>query len=176
MSKHLAGNRSLPGRAGQFLCAIILLVPSFVAAQTRPLFNLQSTTQSPFPSDRFTVNDPRQDTGLRVNLPTPNCATNPSDCADVALLNQLDGFDLQARISIPFDGAIDPATVSSKNGFLVQLPAPLQTRPRPGRRCACGLQTQHHRHQPDYLGPGVEHACLRNPISTWTSTQTIYWW
>jgi Bacterial virulence factor lipase N-terminal len=130
MSKHVAGNHSLPGRAGQFLCAIILLVPTFVAAQTRPLFNLNlpSTTQSPFPTDRFTVNDPRQDTGVRVNLPTPNCATNPSDCADVALLNQLDGFNLQPRISIPFDGAIDPATVSSKTVFLVELPA----RFRPG--------------------------------------------
>ncbi len=125
MSKHFAGNRFPSGRAGLFLCAIILLVPSFAAAQTRPLFNLnlQSTTQSPFPSDRFTVGDPRQDTGLRVNLPTPNCTTNPSDCADVALLNQLDGFNLQPRISIPFDGAIDPATVSSKTVFLVQLPA-----------------------------------------------------
>ena len=129
MSKHFAGNRSISGRAGLFLCTIILLVPSFVAAQTRPLFNLQSTTQSPFPSDRFTVGDPRQNTGLRVNLPTPNCATNPSDCADVALLNQLDGFNPQPRISIPFDGAIDPATVSSKTVFLVQLPA----RFRPGR-------------------------------------------
>lgn len=123
MNKHSAVNHSPSGRAGLFLCAIILLVTSFAAAQTRPLFNLQSTTQSPFPSDRFTVSDSRQDTGLRVNLPTPNCATNPSDCADVALLNQLDGFNLQPRISIPFDGAIDPATVSSKTVFLVQLPA-----------------------------------------------------
>ena len=129
MSKHFAGNRFPSGRAGLFLCAIILLVPTFAAAQTRPLFNLQSTTQSPFPSDRFTVGDPRQDTGLRVSLPTPNCATNPSDCADVALLNQLDGFNPQTRISIPFDGAIDPATVSSKTVFLVQLPASF----RPGR-------------------------------------------
>jgi hypothetical protein len=129
MSRQFARNHFLQGRAGLFLCTIILLVPSFAAAQTRPLFNLQSTTQSPFPSDRFTVGDSGQNTGLRVNLPTPNCATNPSDCADVALLNQLDGFNLQPRISIPFDGAIDPATVSSKTVFLVQLPA----RFRPGR-------------------------------------------
>ena len=116
-------NRSFLGRAGLFLCAAVLLVPALAAAATRPLFNLQSTTQSPFPSDRFTVADSGQNTGLRVNLPTPNCKTNPSDCADIALLNQLDGFNLQPRISIPFDGAIDPSSVSSKTVFLVQLPS-----------------------------------------------------
>ncbi len=123
MRNHFAVNRSLSGRAGLFLCAAILLIPSFAAAATRPLFNLQSLSQSPFPSDRFTIGDARQNTGLRVNLPTPNCTTHPSDCADFALINQLDGFNLQPRISIPFDGAIDPSTVSSKTVFLVQLPA-----------------------------------------------------
>ncbi|MGH9571301.1 MAG: hypothetical protein ACRD4F_16775, partial [Candidatus Angelobacter sp.] len=102
---------------------LALLVPSFALAATHPLFNLQSTTQSPFPSDRFTVPDGAQNTGLRVALPLPNCVSNPSDCADVALLNQLDGFNPQPRLSIPFDGAIDPATASSKTIFLVQLPA-----------------------------------------------------
>ncbi|MGH9571615.1 MAG: hypothetical protein ACRD4F_18385, partial [Candidatus Angelobacter sp.] len=84
---------------------------------------LQSTTQSPFPSDGFTVPDGAQNTGLRVALPLPHCVSNPSDCADVALLNQLDGFNPQPRLSIPFDGAIDPATASSKTIFLVRLPA-----------------------------------------------------
>ncbi|HST79480.1 MAG TPA: hypothetical protein VLN58_13425, partial [Verrucomicrobiae bacterium] len=74
------------------------------------------------PSDRFTVLDSQQITGLRVNLPLPNCGTNPSDCADITLLNQLDGFNLQPRLSIPFDGAIDVSTVNSSTIFLVQLP------------------------------------------------------
>lgn len=104
------------------LAAVIVLMPALAAAATHPLFNLQSTTQSPFPSDRFTVLDFQQRTGLRVNLPLPNCATNPSDCADLTLLNQLDGFNLQPRLSIPFDGAIDVSSVSSKTVFLVQLP------------------------------------------------------
>src|SRR5215471_9619605 len=103
--------------------AAFVFLPVLSAAATHPLFNLDSTTQSPFPSDRFTVADRHQNTGLRVNLPLPNCGTNPSDCADIALLNQLDGFNPQPRLSIPFDGAIDPATVSSKTVFLVQLPA-----------------------------------------------------
>jgi hypothetical protein len=104
------------------LAAVILLMPALAAAATHPLFNLQSTSQSPFPSDRFTVLDFQQNTGLRVNLPLPNCATNPSDCADLTLLNQLDGFNLQPRLSIPFDSAIDVNSVSSKNVFLVRLP------------------------------------------------------
>src|SRR5438270_3560214 len=104
------------------LVAIALLTPALALAQTHPLFNLQSTSQSPFPSDRFTAFDSQQLTGLRVNVPLPNCGTNPSDCADLTLLNQLDGFNLQPRLSIPFDGAIDPNTVNSQTVFLLQLP------------------------------------------------------
>jgi hypothetical protein len=103
------------------LVATMLLTPALALAQTHPLFNLQSTTQSPFPSDRFAVPDEQQLTRLRVNVPLPNCATNPSDCADIALLNQLDGFNLQPRLSIPFDGAIDVSTANSNTIFLVKL-------------------------------------------------------
>lgn len=104
------------------LLAAILFAPTLAAANgVRPLFNLQSTTQSPFPSDRFTLRDSRQNTNQRVNLPLPNCATHPSDCLDVALLNQLDGFNTQPRMSIPFDGAIDPSTVTSQTVFLVRI-------------------------------------------------------
>jgi len=113
---------SVTFRAIIFLIAAVVLTPALALAATHPVFNLQSTTQSPFPSDRFTVLDGRQITGLRVNVPLPNCATNPSDCADLTLVNQLDGFNLQPRISIPFDGAIDVNSVSSKNVFLVRLP------------------------------------------------------
>lgn len=104
------------------LVAIVLLTPALALAQTHPLFNLQSTGQSPFPSDRFTAFDSQQLTGLHVNVPLPNCATNPSDCADLTLVNQLDGFNLQPRLSIPFDGAIDVSTVNSNTVFLITLP------------------------------------------------------
>jgi hypothetical protein len=67
------------------------------------------------------VLDRRQNTHLRVNLPFPNCSTNPSDCLDVTLLNQLDGFNTQPRLSVPFDGMIDPNTFSSSTVFLVRL-------------------------------------------------------
>lgn len=34
--------------------------------------------------------------------------THASDCEDVAVLNQLDGFNLQPRFSVPFDGTSIP--------------------------------------------------------------------
>jgi hypothetical protein len=73
----------------------------------------------PFPSNLFSVPDPTQITGIHVSLPQPDCATHQSDCADVAVLDTLDGFNIQPRISIPFSGPIDLSTVSSKTIFLV---------------------------------------------------------
>jgi hypothetical protein len=109
--------------AAALIIGASLVAPSPAAGSgVHPLFNLQSAATSPFPSDRFTIIDARQNTNRRINLPSPDCATNPSDCADVALLNQLDGFNTQPRISIPFDGAIDPNSVSSDTVFLVRLP------------------------------------------------------
>jgi hypothetical protein len=124
MHTTLTENYSFVRRALVVLVSIVLLTPALALAETHPLFNLQSTTQSPFPSDRFTAFDSQQLTGLRVNVPLPNCATNPSDCADLTLLNQLDGFNLQPRLSIPFDGAIDVSTVNSSTVFLITLPGP----------------------------------------------------
>jgi hypothetical protein len=73
----------------------------------------------PFPTNLYTVRDHTQATGLRVNLPKPDCAVRPSDCANIDVLNQLDGFNIQPRISIPFSGPIDVSTVSSSTIFLV---------------------------------------------------------
>ncbi len=73
----------------------------------------------PFPSNLYSVPDASQLTGLHVDLPAPDCATHPSDCADVAVLDTLDGFNVQPRISIPFSGPIDLSTVSSSAIFLV---------------------------------------------------------
>ena len=78
-----------------------------------------TTAGQPFPTNLFTVPDASQITGLRVDLPKPDCATHPSDCADVDVLDTLDGFNIQPRISIPFSAPIDLATVSSSTIFLV---------------------------------------------------------
>jgi hypothetical protein len=76
--------------------------------RVHPLFELSARSASPFPSDMFTVADSDQATGRRVNLPYPDCAARPSDCQDLNHINTLDGFGLQTRISIPFDGRINP--------------------------------------------------------------------
>ena len=75
----------------------------------------------PFPSNRYTVFDGSQRTLRRVKLPMPDCTVRPSDCADVAVLNQLDGFSTQPRITVPFTGAIDVSTVTSDTVFLLNL-------------------------------------------------------
>ncbi len=91
----------------------LLLTPGLAVAGT--------SAGTPFPTNLLTTPDATQLTGLRVALPTPDCATHPSDCEDVAVLNRLDGFNVQPRVSIPFDGPIDPATVSSDTVRLYDL-------------------------------------------------------
>jgi len=72
-----------------------------------------------FPNDKFTVADPRQLSGRRINLPVPTCTSaNYSICDGLRLLNQIDGFDLQPRILIPFTGAIQLDSVNSDTVFV----------------------------------------------------------
>ena len=92
------------------------------------LFNLHHPEAGPFPSDTFTVPDSRHNTGRRINLPYPDCALHPSDCEDVAVINTLDGFNLQTRLSIPFAGEIDPRSVTSDAVFLINLGSTLDRR------------------------------------------------
>jgi hypothetical protein len=89
------------------------------------LFDFSSTETGPFPSDYFTDAEDGNVTGRRVSLPYPDCRLFISDCADLDVINTLDGFGLQTRVSIPFDGHIDPATVNSQTVFLIGLPSPL---------------------------------------------------
>ena len=87
----------------------------------RALFGLGHPTAGPFPSKVFTVPDRTHNTGRRVNLPLPDCAVYVSDCEELALINELDGFNLQPRLSVPFSGPIDVNSVTSANVFLVSL-------------------------------------------------------
>jgi Bacterial virulence factor lipase N-terminal len=93
------------------------------AASVHARFDLGSLQGSPFPANTFTVADSTQNTGLRVNLPKPDCAARPvpSDCSDIDVLNELDGFNLEPRLSIPFDGPIDVGSVTSHDVFVVSL-------------------------------------------------------
>jgi hypothetical protein len=101
-------------------------------AAVHPRFELTSLDTAPFPSNAFTVSDPSHLTGRRVNLPHPDCSVRRSDCEDIAHLNELDGFNLLPRLSIPFDGDIDPASVSSSTVLLLAIGDATATHTRGG--------------------------------------------
>jgi len=67
---------------------------------------------SAFPSDRLTVPDRSQLTGRRVALPVTGCSASPTTCNELRLIDQLDGFDLDPRLALRFDRAVDPAAVA----------------------------------------------------------------
>src|SRR5258708_5120217 len=111
------------GRMGRASVALGLAVASAVAlaAGVGVKVDLSSPDKGPFPSDRFTRLDFSQNTFRRVRLPKPDCNARPSDCADIDVLNTLDGFNVQPRITVPFTGAIDVNTVNSETVFLINL-------------------------------------------------------
>ena len=101
---------------------VFLLAPlAALADGVTVKFDLSDPAGSPFPSNRFTVVDWSQNTYRRVALPKPNCVVRPSDCADIDVINTLDGFSTQPRITVPFTGDIDVATVNSDTVFLLNL-------------------------------------------------------
>jgi hypothetical protein len=106
---------------GRYLAAFLLSVLASHAAAA----GVEVVSSGMFPSDRLTVFDGSQNTRRRVNLATPaDCTSTPAkalQCQDIAVLNTLDGFNLQPRLSIPFSGPIDLSTVNSDSVFLVSL-------------------------------------------------------
>src|SRR2546428_8444157 len=100
---------------------LVLLCPPLVFAGVQARFSLDSPAGGPFPSDQFTVADSSHNTKRRVNLPIPDCAVRQSECDDLAVINTLDGFNVEPRLSITFDGPIDVTTVTSETVFLVSL-------------------------------------------------------
>jgi hypothetical protein len=76
-----------------------------------------------FPDNFFTVPDSAQVSGLRVNfrggVDYPACdTTNYSVCDTFAMLNKLDGFDIQPRVVVPLTGAVDLASVDDSNFYI----------------------------------------------------------
>ena len=102
--------------------AIGVAPTSGLAAGTpvRVLQGKQPQVNAVFPNDRFTVKDGRELTGRRVNMPLPpRCtSTNSSICASTRLINNLDGFDIQPRVYIPFSGAINVTTVTPQTVYV----------------------------------------------------------
>jgi hypothetical protein len=71
-----------------------------------------------FPNDALTVSDPSQVTGKRVNLAKLNCAEAKSNCDEITLLNQLDGFDIDPAVAIGFAGAVDVTKVTDSSIYI----------------------------------------------------------
>lgn len=101
---------AVPARLTLLLFALLAIAPAGTRAA--------APTPTLFPSDRLTVADSGQLTGKRVRLPLPDCAARPSDCDDIRLLNQLDGFDLDPRVAISFGVDIDVGKVTRDTLYL----------------------------------------------------------
>ena len=76
-----------------------------------------------FPDNFFSVADPSQVSGVRVNFRSgidyPTCdSTNYSVCDTFAMLNHLDGFDIQPRVVVPLTGAVDLASVDDSDFYI----------------------------------------------------------
>jgi len=108
------------------LFALVLigaLAPLPASAARVQVLTGQTPDSRIMPSDVFTVADPAQLTGIRVNLPVPACgAADSSVCDDLRLLDRQDGFDLRPRVTVPFSGPIDIASVTASD-FYVAGPA-----------------------------------------------------
>lgn len=112
--------------SARHLVAVLLSASCFVplavwAEGVEVLFDRRERSKTMFPSNRFTVFDLSQNTLRRVNLARPDCAVNLVRCQDIDVLNKLDGFNIQPRLSIPFSGPIDVSSVNSDSIFLVSL-------------------------------------------------------
>jgi hypothetical protein len=121
MNERLAMTRVI--RIALALACTLLIAPGIIGqgSGVQALFSLDSIDGGPFPSDWFTVPDSTQNTHRRVALEPPDCTQYVSDCQDFDVLNELDGFNIQPRLSIPFSGPIDLATVTNDTLFLVSL-------------------------------------------------------
>jgi pimeloyl-ACP methyl ester carboxylesterase len=103
----------------RFFLVLGLLAHSLLAGTT-VLFDPSRPETGPFPSDFLTVPDPAQKTGLRLNLPLPDCGLQYTACQEVGLLEQSDGFSIRARAAVRFSAPVNPGTL--RNGiFFVAL-------------------------------------------------------
>lgn len=107
------------------LLAVVVATLGIAGSATPTVSVLRGNTYRTrvFPDDFFTVRDARMLTGRRVNLRKgvdyPACGSSDySTCDGFALLNKLDGFDLQPRVTIPFSGDIDVSSVTPDNVFV----------------------------------------------------------
>lgn len=109
---------------GAFGATLLPFAPAVIArAASVAVLHGTSYRTAIFPNDELTVRDAGQITGKRVNLRQgvdyPACdSSNYSICDGFAMLDKLDGFDIQPRVTIPFTGAIDIKSVNDTDVFV----------------------------------------------------------
>lgn len=102
------------------LLVVALFARALFAAGTTVLFDPSTPDTGPFPTDFLTLPDPVQKSGLRVNIPVPDCTSQYTACQEAGLADQLDGFSIRARVRVRFSGPVNTATLPS-GIFLVAL-------------------------------------------------------
>jgi len=110
------------------LAVLTLFVRTLLAAGTTVLFDPSTPETGPFPSDFLTLPDPIQKSGVRVDIPVPDCTAQYTSCQEAALADQLDGFSIRARVRVRFSGAVNTATLPA-GVFLVALDNVTQDEP-----------------------------------------------
>jgi hypothetical protein len=101
----------------KILSPCIFLFPiSLWCGNTTVLFQPSSPSVGPFPNNALTTSNSAQNTGLQIALPLPQGCTilsTSAECANINLINQLDGFSVNPTIRVCFSAPIDPNTVGS---------------------------------------------------------------
>lgn len=92
--------------------ALILLAATIgFAGNVTVAFDPRDPAIGPFPTAFLTTPDPSQKSGRRVNLPMPDCGHRLGDCQEIGLINELDGFNVQAGLMVRFNGPVNPDTL-----------------------------------------------------------------
>jgi hypothetical protein len=107
---------------------MMLAANTILPKECEALFSLDpaSLDDTPFPSNVFSTGDPDMVTKLRVNLPLVlPVEEHVSENGEISALNQLDGFSMRPRVTIPFSGAaLDVNTIDGSNIFFVKIDEP----------------------------------------------------
>jgi hypothetical protein len=74
-----------------------------------------------FPTDRLTAADPSQLTGRRIRLSLVNCFEAPSTCDEISLLNGLDGWSVNPRMTLAFTGRVALDSITRSSAFVLPL-------------------------------------------------------
>jgi len=101
-------------RRARLAAGLAFLLASVVAADAAEVKML-------FPTDRLTQADPAQLTGRRVRLALVNCREAPSTCDEINLLNGLDGWSVNPRMTLAFSGPVKLDSITRSSAFVLPL-------------------------------------------------------